>query len=158
MPYHCTTHRNPGFFPALSAANAPLSWDANEFLSSSALSNELPLFSKHSVLSDKDRFVPHDTPRSVILSREPARWLRGRLNGVLSPLREIPASRLFWSIDVRADRGLNASQVGVAGPLKDAVVEALDVEDARDGARELLRLGSIVEGRVSDERFTSFAL
>jgi hypothetical protein len=59
---------------------------------------------------------------------------------------------------VRADRGLNASQVGVAGPLKDAVVEALDVEDARDGARELLRLGSIVEGRVSDERFTSFAL
>lgn len=158
MPADTCTHRKPGFFPALSAASAPLSWDANEFLSSSAISDPSSRFSRHSVLSDKDRFVPQDTPRSVMLSRDPARSLRGRLIGVLSPLRENLASPLFWSDDVRANRELDASHVGVAGPLKDAVVEALDVEDAREGARELLRLGSIVGGCVSKERFVSKAM
>lgn len=77
-----------------------------------------------------------------MLSRDPERWFRGRVVDTLSTERAANRGTPFL-LSIRYDaRGLCPSVVGVAGPLKETMLDELDASDESDGASELLRVGS----------------
>ena len=90
-----------------------------------------------------------------MLSVEPVRAARGRAASSYDLLEcdratELPCRRTLS--DPRPARGFEISVVGVAGPLTEGVVLVLELsDDEREGASELLRLGSIDDGGSRSE-------